>query len=114
MSEKRVAVGDKNTTSARFVDPREGNQPPPGRAVHHPPMSRLQEAMLRALLEQQKQELEASQYEYDRRSEMFDADRADGVHGNLTGTGRWKAGEPDTGLLLHEMMRLRKGRPIDA
>jgi hypothetical protein len=114
MSEKRVAVGDKNTTSARFVDPRDGNLPPVGRSVHRPPMSRLQEAMLRALLEQQEQQLNATQYEYDRRSEMFDADRADGVHGNLTGTGEWKTGTPDTGMLLHEMMRLRKGRPIDA
>lgn len=114
MSEKRVAVGDPNTTSARFVDPRDGNLPPLGSELHRPPMSRLQEAILRDLLLKQQQELDASQWEYDRRSEQFEADRRDGVMGNLTGTGRWKSGEPDSGLLLHEILRLRKGRPQDA
>lgn len=114
MSEKRVAVGDKNTTSARFVDPKDGHLPPMGRAVKGPPRTPLQEAILRELLRKQQEELDASQWEYDRRGEQFEADRADGVHGNLTGTGKWKTGEPDSGLLLHEMLRLQKGRPIDA
>lgn len=114
MSDKRVKPGDENTTSARFVDPRDGNQPPVGRSVHRPPMSRLQEAILREMLLKQQQDMDASQWEYDRRGEQFNADRRDGVMGNLTGTGRWKTGEPDSGLLLREMIKLQKGRQQDA
>lgn len=98
----------------RFVRPSDGRLPPVGHSVHRPPMTRMQEAILREMLRRQQQELDASQWEYDRRSEQFEADRRDGVMGNLTGTGRWKAGEPDSGLLLREMIKLRKGRPQDA
>lgn len=96
----------------RFVRPSDGRQPPIGHSVHRPPMTRMQEAILREMLRRQQQENDRTQYTYDRRSEQFDADIRDGIIGNDDPT--WQDGAGTNGMLLDAIRQLRRGRAQDA